>query len=174
MRGLQNGRAGGASGIRAEHMKEWLRDAVLEEAKEVEGIAGVAGKGDRWRIFVKLMQTIWEKSEIPQQMRWMKVLLISKVDGDFRGHMEQEPLFEAFIDLRKAYDAMDREICMDILVGYGVGPNMLRLIKHFWDTALLVCRAVGYYGGPFQDFCGVTQGGPLSPRIFNMMVDAVV
>ena len=63
---------------------------------------------------------------------------------------------------------------MEILVGYGVGPNMLRLIKHFWDTALLVCRAAGYYGGPFQAFRGVTQGGPLSPRIFNMMVDAVV
>jgi len=69
---------------------------------------------------------------------------------------------------------MDRERCMEILVGYGVGPNMLRLIKNFWDTSLIVCRAAGYYGGPFQAFRGVTQGGPLSPRIFNMMVDAVV
>ena len=40
--------------------------------------------------------------------------------------------------------------------------------------AVLVCRAGGRYGTPFQAFRGVTQGGPLSPRIFNVMVDAVV
>ena len=40
--------------------------------------------------------------------------------------------------------------------------------------AVLVCRAGGRYGTPFQTFRGVTQGGPLSPRIFNVMVDAVV
>jgi len=76
VRGMRNGRAGGASGIRAEHMKEWLRDAVLEKEKEAEDIEGFAGKGGRWRIFVKLMQIIWEKGEIPQQMRWMTVVLI--------------------------------------------------------------------------------------------------
>jgi len=44
-------------------------------------------------------------------------------------YLDQEALHEVFIDLRKAYDAMDRERCMLILEGYGVGPKMLRLIK---------------------------------------------
>ena len=87
---------------------------------------------------------------------------------------EQEALFETFIDLRKAYDAMDRGRCLEILEEYGVGPNMLRLIRFFWDYADLVCRAVGNYGAPFKAHRGVTQGGPLSPRIFNVMVDAVL
>ena len=87
----------GAAGIRAEHMKEWLRDAVLEEEKEAEGIAGFSGKGDRWRICVKLMQTIWERGEIPQQMRWMTVVLIPKGGGDFRGIglLELEPFWQS-------------------------------------------------------------------------------
>ena len=38
----------------------------------------------------------------------------------------------------------------------------------------MACRAGGYYGKPFRAHRGVTQGGPLSPRIFNVMVDAVV
>ena len=63
---------------------------------------------------------------------------------------EQEALFETFIDLRKAYDAMDRGRCLEILEEYGVGPNMLRLIRFFWDYADLVCRAVGNYGAPFK------------------------
>ena len=37
-----------------------------------------------------------------------------------------------------------------------------------------MCRAARRYGEPFQAFRGVTQGGPLSPKIFNIMVDAVV
>ncbi|KAL9183034.1 hypothetical protein ACHAXT_004821 [Thalassiosira profunda] len=78
------------------------------------------------------------------------------------------------LDLRKAFDAMDRGRCLEILEGYGVGPNMRRLIKCFWDNALLVCRASGVYGKPFRDGRGVTQGGPLSPKLFNILVDAIV
>ena len=68
---------------------------------------------------------------------------------------------------------MDRERCLEILKGYGVGPLILRLIKKFWDLAILACRASGY-GKTFKAHRGVTQGGPFSPRIFNVMVDTVV
>ena len=30
----------------------------------------------------------------------------------------------------------------------------------------------GYYGATFKGFCRVTQGDPLSPTIFNVVVDA--
>ena len=46
-------------------------------------------------------------------------------------YLEEVALYATFIDLQKAYDAMDRERCLLLLKGYGVGPNMLRLIKHF-------------------------------------------
>ena len=38
----------------------------------------------------------------------------------------------------------------------------------------MVARAGGYYGTAFKGERGVTQGNPLSPTIFNMVVDAVV
>jgi hypothetical protein len=41
------------------------------------------------------------------------------------------------------------------------------------DT-IMVCRAAGNYGTAFKAGRGVTQGGPLSARLFNIMVDAVV
>ena len=37
----------------------------------------------------------------------------------------------------------------------------------------MVCRASGRYGRGFKLQRGVTQGGPLSPKIFNIMVDAI-
>ena len=38
----------------------------------------------------------------------------------------------------------------------------------------MVSRAGGYYGEVFKGARGVTQGDPLSPTIFNVVVDAVV
>jgi hypothetical protein len=58
---------------------------------------------------------------------------------------------------------MDRGRCEKIIVGYRVGPCMLRLISYFWDEAVLVCRAQGRYGKPFKAGRRVTQGGPVSP-----------
>ena len=38
----------------------------------------------------------------------------------------------------------------------------------------MVARAGGYYGTGFKGERGLTQGNPLSPTIFNMVVYAVV
>jgi len=51
---------------------------------------------------------------------------------------------------------------------------MLRLIRNFWETAMNVCRAKGNYGRPSKAGHGVTQGGTLSAKLFNILIDAVV
>jgi hypothetical protein len=48
------------------------------------------------------------------------------------------------------------------------------LIRNFWDKAANICCASGNYGTPFKTGRGVTQGSPLSAKIFNVMVDAMV
>ncbi len=88
--------------------------------------------------------------------------------------MEQEPLHQVFVDLRKAYDHLDWERCLAIMTGYGVGPKLLRLQTKFWEQAQMVCRAGGSFGKPFSAYHGVTQGGPLSSLMFNVSVDAVI
>ncbi len=54
-----------------------------------------------------------------------------------------------------------------------MGPNMQRLISHFWDEVQMVCCASGKYGVAFKAGRGVTQGSPLSAKLFNILVDAV-
>ncbi len=68
---------------------------------------------------------------------------------------------------------MNQDRCLLVLEGYGVGPNMRRLICQFWDEAQMVCRASGNYGVPFKASQGVTHGVPLSSKLFNLLVDAV-
>ena len=60
--------------------------------------------------------------------------------------MEQTPFFGVFIDLKKMFDAMDQGQCLKILVLHGVGPNMLRLIRIFWDRAINMCLEKGNCG----------------------------
>ena len=38
----------------------------------------------------------------------------------------------------------------------------------------MVERDGSYFWGPFKGQCGVTQGDPLSPKIFNVLVDAAL
>ena len=79
-----------------------------------------------------------------------------------------------FLDLHKAFDAMDRSRCVEIMEDAGVGPQAIRLINTFLKKEVLVCRAAGFYGRTVKSSRGVTQGGPLSPTIFNLLMDVIV
>ena len=79
-----------------------------------------------------------------------------------------------FLDLHKAYDALDRSRCLEILEGYAVGPRARRILHTYWRRITMVARVGGYYGTDFKGEIGVTQGDPLSPIICNVVVDAVV
>jgi hypothetical protein len=89
-------------------------------------------------------------------------------------YLELRPFYGVFLNLRKAFDAMDRERCLMVLEGYGAGPRIIQLIRGFWRDAIMVCRAAGNYGTAFKAGRSVTQGGPLSAKLFNIMVNAVV
>ena len=42
--------------------------------------------------------------------------------------MREDIIYEIFLGLRKAYGALDGERCLDLLVGYSVGPRALCLL----------------------------------------------
>ena len=88
--------------------------------------------------------------------------------------MVQKTLHFIFLDLRKAYNTIDRERLLEILEGYGVGLNVLGLVKFYWDHQHCVAKCGKYHGETFVPYRGATQGGVVPPTLFNMFVDAVV
>ena len=52
--------------------------------------------------------------------------------------MREEILYEVLINLWKFYDDLYRERCMDILVGFGIGPRTERIIKYYWENLSIV------------------------------------
>ena len=67
----------------------WLWDVVQEEKEQ-----SIAGRGIKWRIFVKLMQTIWECGCMPEQMTWEIIVLLPKQGGDYCGIGLLEPFWK--------------------------------------------------------------------------------
>ena len=63
---------------------------------------------------------------------------------------------------------------MELLQGYGLGPNMARILAHYWVRKWIVPKAGQFLGKAFGMGRGVYKGDPASPMIFNIMVDAVV
>ncbi len=89
VRELQNRRAAGATGLQAKHIKVWLTDIARKEEEQSN-----IGLGHKWRVFVKLMQAVWEHGSIPEQMRWEIVVLLPKGGGDYRGIGLLEPFWK--------------------------------------------------------------------------------
>jgi len=89
-------------------------------------------------------------------------------------HRTTNPTYYVFLDLKKAYDTMDRKRTLEILKAYGVGPISLGIIEKTWENDTVVPKQGKYYAEPFSASRGVRQGDIISPMIFNVVVDAVI
>ena len=82
-------------------------------------------------------------------------------------------MYEILLDIQKSYDALDHNLCLNILAEYTVVPWSLRLLRHYWPILTMVVQTGGYFGTTSKGYRKVTQEEPLSPTIFNLVVYAV-
>ena len=100
VKGLRNNRSGGASRMRAEHIKRWIaaaRRAEKEESTaEGEKMATATETGgpedpaiqegaDNWTRFVDLVQTALREGDLAEEAMWQAVFLIPEGKKDYRG-----------------------------------------------------------------------------------------
>ena len=88
--------------------------------------------------------------------------------------MREAVLFEVFLEPQKAYNAVDRDRCLDILATNGVFPRKIQRLRTYWGRLTMVARAGRYFGMKFKGYRNVTQGNHLPPTIFNMVMNAVI
>ena len=58
--------------------------------------------------------------------------------------LREEVLYVIFLDLHKAYNALDRSRCLDILERYGVAPRSRRILQTYWRRLAVVVNAGVY------------------------------
>ena len=80
----------------------------------------------------------------------------------------QQPLFQAFVDLTKAFDLVSRSGLFKILQKIGCPPKLLAIITSFHqDMQSMVCFN-GATSNAFPVSSGVTQGCVLAPTLFGI------
>jgi uncharacterized protein (DUF433 family) len=84
------------------------------------------------------------------------------------------PMYFIFLDIKKAYDSVDRERILQLLQQYGVGPNICSIIEQIWTNDKLIPKQNKCFGKPIFAARGVQQGDIMSPTLFNIMIDAVI
>ena len=82
-----------------------------------------------------------------------------------------QKLFAVWVDFRKAYDCIPRQLLWQKLAARGLGGSWLRGVQALYaDVTMSVCTADG--PSPcFQARIGLKQGCPLSPTLFGLYID---
>ena len=86
----------------------------------------------------------------------------------------QDPLFLVLIVPGKVYDTVDQDRLLITLEGYGAGSQLCGLLETFWDCQNVVLRQNGFHEPAFPATRCTIQGGPVSPRLFNVVVENTI
>jgi hypothetical protein len=86
----------------------------------------------------------------------------------------KQPLYSAFVDLRKAYNCIRRDALWRVLSGYRVEPKVVELLVDLHTGTQAAVKLAGEHGAWFDIGCGVRQGCVIASLLFNVFFDCVV
>ena len=82
-------------------------------------------------------------------------------------------LYAAFIDYKKAFDTVDREVLWKIMKEDGISTKMIKMIKAIYSTVTATVRFGNKYSEDIKCPLGVKQGCLLSPLLFSILINKV-
>ena len=82
-------------------------------------------------------------------------------------------LYVAFIDFKKTYDKVDRDLLLQRLRTLGINGLFLKNIESMYKQTLYSIKLKNGYLDAISSNLGLKQGCPLSPMLFNLYIDDV-
>jgi len=79
-----------------------------------------------------------------------------------------------FIDLKKAYDSVDRNALWKILHSKGIPPRLLTIIQDLHNETTCKDKAYGQFSNNFHIRTGVKQGCIMAPLLFCVFLDHII
>ena len=84
-----------------------------------------------------------------------------------------KPLYCCFLDLKGAYDKVQRPLLWQVLQRLGVTGRMLAALQSMYETASIRVHVKGRAGDRVLSHTGLRQGCPLSPTLFGLFADGL-
>jgi hypothetical protein len=85
-----------------------------------------------------------------------------------------EAVHQVFIDLKKAYDSVRREVLYNIIIEFGIPMKLVRLVKMCLNETYSRVRVGKHLSGTFPMKNGLKQGAALSPLLFNLALEYAI
>jgi hypothetical protein len=89
-------------------------------------------------------------------------------------HAYRQPTIVVFLDLKAAFDSVSRKALWNCLLKNGVPPKYVNLLKELYSNSESRVRVYGKLTSPFVTSSGVRQGCPISPFLFNFVIDDIM
>jgi hypothetical protein len=90
-----------------------------------------------------------------------------------RAKADGHQLYICFLDLKAAYDTVQRPLLWQVLQRLGVHGPMLAALQSLYKDSGLTININGRYGKTVHSHTGVKQGCPLSPTLFGLYIDGM-
>jgi hypothetical protein len=85
-----------------------------------------------------------------------------------------ETVHQLFVDFKKAYDSVRREVLYNILIEFGIPMILVRLIKMCLNETYSKVRIGKHLSDNFPIHNGLKQGDALSPLLFNTALEYAI
>lgn len=79
----------------------------------------------------------------------------------------------AFLDIKAAYDTVDRDIIWQRLIDYASPAPLISLLQNMFDEVSISVVANNYVSPTFTTETGVLQGSVLSPHLYSLYIDTL-
>jgi sorting nexin-29 len=85
-----------------------------------------------------------------------------------------EAVYQLFIDFKKAYDSVRRDVLYIILIEFGIPMKLVRLVKMCLNETYSRVRVGKHMSETFPIKNGLKQGDALSPLLFNFALEYAI
>ena len=84
-----------------------------------------------------------------------------------------KPLFYAFIDFKKAYDSINRERLIEVLIKYKINPHIINMIVQMYEGDKTTI-SLGKMKRTIEVTSGIRQGCSISTLLFIMITFSII